>query len=176
MGAGSCQWTSSYHSMVCTARLTRKPNKAPAMTSTSVCPTVSFNGTGYITFFNPSSPPSASTSTEVICVELLSLTLLGDAANRVLAFVRLGAGEVSMIADGFPDSVLDLSSPSLLQWNRLLESVMLMVFAWLPTSLLTPCPKRKRRGYLQLDISSVYKTLKFKSVPRGTEELGVGDF
>ena len=39
--------------------------------------------------------PSAS-RTNGICVELVCLTLLGDVANTV-AFVRLGAGEVSTL-------------------------------------------------------------------------------
>lgn len=150
-----------HHSMVCTARLTKKPSKAPARTSTSVWPTVSFNG--LITFFDPSS--ASVSKPEDIRVELVCLSLLGDLANRV-AFVRLGAGEVSIFDDGFPGWVVDISSPSL-QWNRVLESVMFMVFAWLPTSLLTPCKTKD----LLSEISSFSQKTHYLAIETNAKNL-----
>lgn len=153
-----------------TARPTKKPSKAPAMTSISVWPIDSFNGsipsaTNFETSFASSEKPEDRISSSVC------LILLPDLTN-IRAFSCCGSKVVAS------RDKRDFSRPSTFGWELIKPSLSLeckelltciwssslfSVLAWIPTSLLTPCKSQKAtHSHLSAkQVTLITKTTKF---------------
>ena len=150
-----------YHIIVYKAKLTRKPSKAPAMTSTSVWPIDSFRE---IKFSLVLSIPSSilAAEPEDNTAWLFCLILSSDLSNKG-EFVDFDVKELASSdtrgpslskltgndVPGWESIIFSLS----LVWTELtciLASTLFRTFAWFPTSLLTPC---RSKINTQIDVS-----------------------